>query len=382
MLVHCFKLHNHNMKLLSTLALLSISLHSTIPHTAAHPAAHFAAHPAATPKSLPLPVQIIHEFPHNTWVENLAVRSNGKVLVTLVTSPDLYQIDPFAPNSAPILVHHFSDYVSLSGITETTTDIFYVVCSKTSSTTKPIPTDAYDIYEVDVRHGASNAIVTKNANVPNARFLNGMTTLRAYEGIILIADSFAGLLYRLNTHTKQVAIAIDDPTMKTPPTSKTPFGINGVKIRDGFLYFTNTAQGSLVKIPISSIDGTATGPAVVLTTNAKGDDFILDRAGDAFIAENSLNNLAFLGYQGGNVTVLTGAPLTDPTVLAGPTACAFGRRHGDRRSLYITTTGGIASGVNVSTLGGALSRVDLRGTGYYSRGQAEGEAEREDEEEE
>lgn len=356
-------LHNHNMKLFSTVALLSVSLLSTIPPT--------AAHPAATPKPLPLPVEIIHEFPHNTWVENLAVRNNGKVLVTLVTTPDLYQIDPFTPNSAPILVHRFTDHKALLGITETTPDIFYVVGSNYSSAdkTNPNPVGAYDIYEVDMRNGASKAIITKNANFPNARLLNGMTTLCASEGIILIADSFAGLLYRLNAHTKQVAIAIDDPTMKTPPTGTTPFGINGVKIRDGFLYFTNTGAGSLVKIPISPIDGTATGPAVVLTTNAKGDDFILDRAGDAFIAENNLNNLAFLPPQGGNVTVLTGAPLTDPTVLAGPTACAFGRRHGDRRSLYITTTGGIASGVDVPTLGGALSRVDLRGTGYFNKGE-------------
>lgn len=358
------------MKLLSTLALLSISLHSTIPQT--------AAHPAAVPKPLPLPVEIIHEFPHNTWVENLAVRSNGKVLVTLITTPDLYQIDPFTPNSAPVLVHHFADHKAVFGITETTTDIFYVATSNYSSAdpTDPNPVGAYDIYEVDIRHGASKAILTKNANLPNARLPNGMTTLRASDGIILIADSFAGLLYRLNTHTKQVAIAIDDPTMKAPPTSKTPFGINGIKIRDRFLYFTNSATSSLVKIPISPIDGTATGPAVVLTTNAKGaDDFILDRAGDAFIAENNLNNLAFLGPRGGNVTVLTGAPLTDPTVLAGPTACAFGRRHEDRRSLYISTTGGIASGLNVPTLGGTLSRVDLRGTGYYHRGEAEGELE-------
>ncbi len=351
------------MKLLSTLALFSTSLLSTIPPT--------AAHPAATPKPLALPVRIIHEFPHNTWVENLAVRSNGKVLVTLLSTPDLYQIDPFTPNSAPILVHHFADHKALFGITETTTDLFYVVTSNFSSTdtTNPNPAGAYDIYEVDVRNGASKAIVTKNANVPNAKLLNGMTTLCASQGIILIADSFAGLLYRLNTHTKQVAIAIDDPTMKGPPAGPIPFGINGVKIRDGFLYFTNTGVGSLVKIPISPIDGTATGSAVVLTTNAKPDDFILDRAGDAFIAEIYLNNLAFLPPQGGNVTVLTGAPLTDPTVLAGPTACAFGRRHGDRRSLYITTSGGIASGVDVPTLGGALSRIDLRGTGYFNKGE-------------
>lgn len=364
------------MKLPSTLALLCISLLSTISPT--------AAHPTASPKSLPLAVERIHEFSPSTWVENLAVRSNGKVLVTLLTTPDLYQIDPFTPNSAPLLVHHFADHKGLLGITETTRDLFYVVTGNYSSADKanPNPVGAYDTYEVDVRNGASNAIVSKNANLPNARLLNGMTTLSASEGIVLIADSFAGLLYRLNTHTKQVAVAIDDPTMKVPPASKTPFSINGVKIRNGYLYFTNTAAGTLVKIPISPIDGTATGPAVILTTDIAGDDFILDRAGDAFIAQNGLNNLGFLGPQGGNVTVLTGAPLTDKTVLAGPTACAFGRRRGDRMSLYITTAGGIAPWVNVSTLGGALSRVDLRGSGYYNKGwegeEGRGEGEGED----
>jgi len=379
-LVNCLKLLNHNMKLLSTLALSSTSLLSIIPHIAAHPSNALSATPRAK-QPLPLPVEIIYEFPPQTWVENLAVRSNGKVLVTLLTTPDLYQIDPSTPHSAPILVHHFSEHKGLFGITETTPDIFYLVGGNYSSADKanPNPVGAYDIYEVDLRNGATNAVVTKIANLPNARLLNGMTTFCASTGIVLIADSFAGLLYRLDTQTKQVSVAIDDPTMKAPAAGPSPFGINGVKIRDGFLYFTNTATSSLVKIPISPIDASATGPAIVLSTDAKGDDFILDRAGDAFIAENNLNNLAFLPPQGGNVTVLAGAPFTNATVLAGPTACAFGRLPRDRKSLYITTSAGIASGVKDPMLGGTLSKVDLRGSGYYNRGEQEGEGEGEEE---
>ena len=68
------------------------------------------------------------------------------------------------------------------------------------------------------------------------------------------------------------------------------------------------------------------------------------------------------------MTVLTGAPLTDKTLLAGPSACRFGRLERDREVLYITTTGGLASNATTPSSGGTLSRVDLGGSGYFDRG--------------
>lgn len=320
-----------------------------------------------TLKPPPLPVDVVHEFPSGTWVENLAVRSCGFILVTLVTSPDIYQIDP-SQKTAPILVHSFTAYQSLVGIAELYPDIFYVVAGNTTflagNTSAPI---AWAIYELDITKGPTAAKTAKIADFPNAQILNGVTALSKEAGTILVADTGTGVAYRLDVRTGKADVVIDDPTMKEGPVSPFRIGVNGLKMRNGELYFTNTEQGLLVRIPIKA-NGVAAGPPVVLSRDVLGaDDFTLDPVGNAFITVYPENNLAFVDSNGGKKTILAGAPLQEPWVLAGPTAVQFGRLSGDRKSLYITTSAGLAFGVNNATLGGTLSRVDLKGTGYYNK---------------
>lgn len=353
------------MKVFSTFALLALSTLSAISPSNAAPTGGITKARATQP--LPLQVDIIHEFAPKTWVENLAIRHNGKILVTLLSSPDIYEINPNSKkDKAPVLVHTFPDHLGLTGITETTRDTFYVVAGNYSIATGNNPAGAWDVYEVDVCNGPKNAKVKKIANFPQSRLLNGAVTLNARQGLILVADAIAGLVYRLNVKTGQVSVAIDDPTMKAP-AGGSPIAVNGLKIRDGVLYFTNSAAHTFVKIPISA-DGSAAGPATILSTNARGDDFTLDDVNNAFLAQNNINNLGFLPARGGDVTVLTGAPLTSNQTLAGPSACQFGRKRKDREVLYITTTAGDASGAGTPTLGGTLSKVNLAGTGYYDKG--------------
>ena len=349
------------MKIFSSITLPFLLVTSTIAYSVTYPTTDDAT---SSRKSLPLPVQVVHEFPHGTWVENLAVRSNGKVLVDILTSPDIYQIDPRSKKD-PILVHHFSDHLGLLGITETVQDVFYLIAGNYSAALKINPVGAYDVYEVDIRKGAKKAAVTKVANFPQAQLLNGATTVDANNGLILIADSGAGLIYKLNVKTGQISVVLDDPTMK--PTAAVPYGINGVHVRDGALYFTNGAQGIFAKFPISA-DGAATGPVTIISGQGFSDDFCFDAKGDAFFAQNSDNNLGFLGPEGGNLTVLTGAPLTDKTLMAGPTACQFSRLYKNKKTLYITTSGGQNSNASTPTLGAQLTSVNLAGSGYYNRG--------------
>lgn len=78
-------------------------------------------------------VRDVWEFSDPTWVENLAVRSNGNLLVTLLSRPELYQIHP--TGGAPQLVHTFSQYTGLLGIAEIESDVFAVVTGNVSLTT-------------------------------------------------------------------------------------------------------------------------------------------------------------------------------------------------------------------------------------------------------
>ena len=332
------------------------------PTSFALPASDLVLH--KSPQVPPLPIEVIYEFPPQTWVENLAVQSHGKILVTLLFTPDIYQIDPIQKTA--ILVHSFKGYNSLLGIAELQPNIFYIAAGNFSLITGGVPS-SWAIFELDLSKGVTKPQVTKTADFPHAIFLNGITALNKAAGTLLVADSGAGVVYSLNVRSGKAAIVIDDPTMK--PLSETlPIGVNGLKIRDRNLYFTNLQQGLFARIPIKG-DGIAAGPAVVLSRDVKGaDDFALDPSGDAFIAENGQNSLALLSPEGGNSTILAGAPLQDKALLAGPTAVAFGRTRRDRESLYVTTSAGLASGVNATGLGGQLIRIALRGTGYYGKG--------------
>lgn len=61
--------------------------------------------PVQPTRMAPLNASLIHEFPNPTWIENLFVRSNGDILLTSLSLPHLYVLNPYEPQSNPILIH-------------------------------------------------------------------------------------------------------------------------------------------------------------------------------------------------------------------------------------------------------------------------------------
>ena len=86
--------------------------------TAFFPNRNFASASSTSNRDTGNPV--IHEvwqFPNDTWIENLAVRPNGHLLVTMLNTPELYQVDPLDPGE-PALIHKFPRALGLLGIAE------------------------------------------------------------------------------------------------------------------------------------------------------------------------------------------------------------------------------------------------------------------------
>lgn len=184
-----------------------------------------------------------------------------------------------------------------------------------------------------------------------------MAVLNAEDGLLLVGDAGAGVVYRLNVHNGAIAVVIDDPTMK-PPTGR-PVGIDGIQIRDNTLYFTNAPKGLFVGIPLKA-DGTAAGPAEVLATGLEVDDFTFDNTGSAYMSVTFANEMAKLqsGISGAS-NVSDAAHIASENMLAGPTACKLGRLETDKEMLYVTTTGGLGIADGSSKPGGTLSCVDI-----------------------
>jgi hypothetical protein len=303
-------------------------------------------------------IQTVYQFPNLTWVENIAVRSNGQLLVTTITSPDLYLINPFAAQKQAKLIARFPFAQGALGIAEIEQDVFAVITGNFSVATLQSVVGSYSVWKVDLRKSSVAPVLTKIANVAQGALLNGMTALRNNECVtaILVSDTFLGVVWRVDVLTGEYQIVLDDALMKPPPGSGVGLGINGVHILDGVLYFTNTGQGLFGKVPIHP-NGTAAGEAVIVAQNGPGDDFALDKHGNAFVAQNVADALQLI-TPAGEVKVIAGS--VNDTVLEGDTAAQFGRTPLDRNILYVTTNGGIVGLVPGTQIeGGKVVAVDI-----------------------
>jgi len=287
-----------------------------------------------------LPTRDIHRFPNKTWVENLAIRQNGQILVTVLSAPELYQVDPFHTDSPPTLIHRIPGVMGLLGIVELQHDVFYVIAGNWSVDTLETTNGSYSLWKVEMGSGIDEAInppanVSKVTDIPEGVFLNGMAVLNESRGLVVIGDAGAGQVFTLDVETGTYSKTIEDPTMK--PTPSLQLGINGMKISGGFLYYTTSAQATFNRIPINGADGSPAGPAEVVARFILGDDFSFDPAGNAYVSQDPLNTVAKV-TSAGVVEIVAGS--LDSTQVAGSTATGFGRTHSDRSVLYVTTSGG------------------------------------------
>lgn len=162
---------------------------------------------------------------------------------------------------------------------------------------------------------------------------------------------------RVDVTTGEAEIVIRDETMA--PTPAAPFGINGLRVRNGYLYYTNSDTNALVRIPITE-GGTAKGKAEVLSTDFDlPDDFEIDLGGEVYVMENAGNATSVL--VDGRKTVLASKESSGGLVV-GPTSARFGRGKGKgngkgKRELFVTTSGGEGSAGGAGSSGKLLRVV-------------------------
>ena len=240
----------------------------------------------------------------------------------------MYQVDPFGSRK-PILLHEFNETSAITGIVETSPDIFHVSSAGTSYQNLLGTGKAY-IFRVDMRNFSEDrtgsATVTKVASVPQAHVLDGLTFLGGNSSILLASDLSLGVIHSIDFRTGETRIAINSTY------TRAALGPNGIKYHDNFLYFTNVDQQTLVKVAVNS-RGEAIGNYTILAQGGfEPDDFTFDALGGIYLADSD-SGIIFVPQGGGNVTQIA--------TMAGATSCAFGRTAADRDLLYVTTNGGI-----------------------------------------
>jgi len=287
----------------------------------------------------------IASFPQHFFLENLAVRADGSILVTVLNHKQLWYVP--APDGGlpvtPVLVHTFDGFAM--GIVETQPDIFYV------STAGQATLERFDMRGWVPRTPVKS---TRVLTFDQPAGLNGACLLA--PRVILLADSLAGLIWRVDladdglTATASVwlqhhTMAPDPDSGLTSPLGPQP-GINGIRFaaRTDVVYYTCTGQKLFMRVAVDPATYTQVGQPEVVSADITADDFCLDEnVGVAYLTTHTDNTIVRVpinaGADGATASIVAGEPFNEQ--LVGPSSAAWGRGPADYGHIaYVTTDGG------------------------------------------
>jgi hypothetical protein len=291
-------------------------------------------------------------FPQKYFIEALAVRADGSVLLTVLSSRELWWVPPFTASglAEPVLVHSFEQMPMPMGIAEAEPDVF-VVCLSDGYTTHESHLARVDLTGWTPGDPVSPDIIYTFDD--RVRWLNGACLLG--PGVMAVADCAAGLIWRADladgARKAAARVWLADNTMAWDPASGvTPSqpGINGVRYgaQTGYLYYTSTAQKVFMRVPVDPASLDPAGGAEFVAAVDLGDDFGLDEdAGFAYVTRhrgNTLDRVPLAPRHSSEVRHIAGDPFNP--VLAGPSSLVWGRGAGEHgRVAYVTTDGGVTA---------------------------------------
>jgi hypothetical protein len=280
----------------------------------------------------------IFQFPETTFVENILVLPNGHLLLSTFASGDLLMLDPTASTPVPQKVVTLGDATGLTGIAPLGNDLYAV--SGGLYLNFKFGEGSMHLYVVSLDSETGQGTVVDSIPVPDTMMMNGLTALPRRPGTALSADSIRGRILRIDTVTKKVDVAIEDPELGLGSNPLVPLGVNGIRTRDAYLYFANSVLGTFGRIPIDD-EGNKTGDVEIIARlegetgmhNAY-DDFTLDRQGNAYVTLHSAW-VVKITSDGAQSRIagegITSQPFKDPTS-AGLS--------NDGKSIYVSTGGG------------------------------------------
>ena len=316
-------------------------------------------HAAPTARLSPS-LEVLYQFPDGAWVENSVLLPNGTLLVSLLTAPAIYRYDTTKPGAEAVLAYSFEEYKGLLGLTQPSPTTLAVVAGNVTLDTLDRASD-WAVLLLDL-HDQKPATVRKTFPVPGARLLNGLTPAPHDPAVLLIADSFLEVVWRLDTRTaalaqlrdRAFAVGKPGPARVVPD----PVAVNGVHTCDGQLYFTNTNTSTVGRLALTPAGRSAGRPAEIVVREALGtgyDDFAIAPHGTFYLAAGDISEIQRASPNGKRVEVLFGGPGRKPILHPTSIQYADGKK-GRGDVLYVTMAGAAPDG---GTQGGQIVKVTL-----------------------
>ena len=191
----------------------------------------------------------------------------------------------------------------------------------------PFQGSDYALWTVDLRDGMRMTEVIPR--IEGVGTLNGLTRLA--DGVLLASDTKLGAVIRLDLRTRSAKLVVEDETMIGLPLVGGA-GINGIRVHEGYVYYTNFLKGILCRVPVHPVEATRTGPVQVLASGLGVlDDLAVTGDGVSYVMQYFGGTVARVGLDGG-VDVVAGG-------LDRPTSAQFGRTVKDAKTLYVSSSG-------------------------------------------
>jgi hypothetical protein len=261
---------------------------------------------------------VIASYPNGAFLENLSAGPDGRLLITSYSDKRLLA---WSGEGAPVTFAQLE--VHPVGILARAGDVI-VSAHGAPFTGGPAFLSSNRLLVLD-RAGR----LVRSIAAPNARFLNGLVALPS--GVVLAADSIAGRIWRFDPASGALSSWLEHAELAPDPARPQLPGANGLKLRDGWLYVSNSGRGTLSRV---KLDGDRPGgaPELVARTGAI-DDY-------AFLPDGSIA----AATHGDRLTrIAPGGAVSDilPTGCGGCTSVA---PFGPDGALVVLTTGKLLEG--------------------------------------
>jgi sugar lactone lactonase YvrE len=262
--------------------------------------------------------------------ENLVFDQNNNLFVSMVLTNEVRKITPEGVQSAYATFNGApGSFVVGLAINDSTGDLFVAYD----------PAGQNPVVYV-VHPDQSKQVI---ATFPIGGLLNGMTP--DDDGNLYIADSFAGVIWRVSSGGGTPVVWID---LHAPGSLQGGLGPNGIKF-DKYkrnLYVTLQKLQEIVRVPIDR-DGQAGTPEVFVSNVTSSDDFCFDQTGNLYLATQGRQSVVRIHPDGTQETIASAADGLQNTA-----AVLFGRHGEARLDLYILSGifGGTGSRPEVDVL--------------------------------
>lgn len=265
------------------------------------------------------------------WIENQHVLPNGHLLLSTLSSGDVFILDPGSKRPAPIKLLNLPGSAQVLGLTALSHGLYAAIGG--SQDGWQILNPKLYLFKLD------GTLVDSIPGPESGSFLNGLDRLPNKPHIALSSDSTGGKIYRFDTKTGEVAVAASGPAFKgaSDPDVALPLGVNGLKVKGNYLYFTNTYQGTFGKFQIDP-HGNKVGSVEILARlplptgfGNHFDDLALDNEGNAYVAQSYQSVIRVTPR--GVVSLVPGTGKKDSKT-RNPTSVGLAQ---DGKSIYVTT---------------------------------------------